>query len=95
MIARRNFIRRAIATIAALPGKAQEVANSVGTGHPKLKVRRMLAIATCTSMTRPASLRSEFQGGAHTRGRAAVSDVAEPDRNHARGDRDAPQLSRR
>src|ERR1700724_1155114 len=37
MIARRNFIRGAIATIAALPGGAQEVPNSVGTGHPKLK----------------------------------------------------------
>src|SRR5260221_4529771 len=37
MIARRNFIRGAIATIAARPGKAQEVPNSVGTGHPKLK----------------------------------------------------------
>jgi len=37
MIARRNFIRGAIATIAALPGKAQEIPNSVGTGHPKLK----------------------------------------------------------
>lgn len=37
MIARRNFIRGAIATIAALPGKAQEVPNSVGTNHPKLK----------------------------------------------------------
>ena len=37
MIARRNFIRGAIATIASLPGKAQEVPNSVGTGHPKLK----------------------------------------------------------
>lgn len=37
MLARRNFIRGGIATIAALPGKAQEVANSVGTNHPKLK----------------------------------------------------------
>src|SRR5258706_6295698 len=37
MIARRNLIRGAIATIAARPGKAQEVPNSVGTGHPKLK----------------------------------------------------------
>src|SRR5258708_34282775 len=37
MIARRNFIRGAIATIAARPGKAQEGPNSVGTGHPKLK----------------------------------------------------------
>jgi D-galactarolactone isomerase len=37
MIARRNFIRGAIATIAALPEEAQEVPNSVGTGHPKLK----------------------------------------------------------
>ena len=37
MIARRNFIRGAMATIAALPGKAQEVPNSVGTNHPKLK----------------------------------------------------------
>jgi len=37
MIARRNFIQGAIATIAALPAKAQEVPNSVGTGHPKLK----------------------------------------------------------
>jgi len=37
MIARRNFIRGAMATIAALPGQAQEVPNSVGTNHPKLK----------------------------------------------------------
>src|ERR1700757_2712570 len=37
MIERRNFVRGAIATIAALPGKAQEVPNSVGTSHPKLK----------------------------------------------------------
>src|SRR5579863_2244785 len=42
MIARRNFIRGAIATtIAAVPGKAQdspsEVPNSVGTNHPRLK----------------------------------------------------------
>src|SRR5258708_17540673 len=37
MTARRKLIRGAVATIAALPGKAQEVPNSVGTGHPKLK----------------------------------------------------------
>ncbi|HEV2198435.1 MAG TPA: amidohydrolase family protein [Bryobacteraceae bacterium] len=37
MIARRKFIRGAVATIAALPAKAQEIPNSVGTNHPKLK----------------------------------------------------------
>jgi D-galactarolactone isomerase len=37
MIERRNFVRGAIATIAAFSGKAQEVPNSVGTGHPKLR----------------------------------------------------------
>ncbi len=37
MIRRRNFIGGAIATLAALPAKSQEVPNSVGTGHPKLK----------------------------------------------------------
>ena len=36
MIERRNFVRGAIATIAALSGKAQEAPNSVGSGHPKL-----------------------------------------------------------
>jgi len=37
MMRRRNFIQGAITTIAALSAKAQEVPNSVGTGHPKLK----------------------------------------------------------
>jgi len=37
MIVRRTFIRGAITMIAALPGKAQEAPNSLGTGHPKLK----------------------------------------------------------
>jgi predicted TIM-barrel fold metal-dependent hydrolase len=37
MIERRKFVRGAVATIAAISGKAQEAPNSVGTGHPKLK----------------------------------------------------------
>lgn len=37
MIARRNFIGGAIAALAARPGKAQEVPNSAGANHPKLK----------------------------------------------------------
>ena len=37
MIARRTLVRGAVAMITALPGRAQEVPNSVGTGHPKLK----------------------------------------------------------
>ena len=37
MIGRRNFIGGAMAAIAALPAKSQEVPNSVGTNHPKLK----------------------------------------------------------
>jgi D-galactarolactone isomerase len=37
MIARRNFIRGAMAMIATLSGQAQEIPNSVGTNHPKLK----------------------------------------------------------
>ena len=37
MMRRRNFIQGAITTIAALSARAQQVPNSVGTGHPKLK----------------------------------------------------------
>jgi predicted TIM-barrel fold metal-dependent hydrolase len=37
MIARRNFVQGAIGMIAALPGDAQQVPNSLGTDHPKLK----------------------------------------------------------
>lgn len=37
MITRRNFFQGAIGMIAALPENAQEVPNSLGTDHPKLK----------------------------------------------------------
>jgi D-galactarolactone isomerase len=37
MIARRNLVQGAIGMITAFPGKAQEVPNSSGTDHPKLK----------------------------------------------------------
>jgi predicted TIM-barrel fold metal-dependent hydrolase len=37
MMRRRNFIQGAITMIATLSAKAQEVPNSVGTAHPKLK----------------------------------------------------------
>jgi D-galactarolactone isomerase len=37
MIRRRSFIQGAIAAIAARPGTAQEVPNSVGASHPKVK----------------------------------------------------------
>jgi len=37
MLGRRNFLRGAVTTIAAVSGKAQDAPNSAGTGHPKLK----------------------------------------------------------
>src|SRR4051794_18372707 len=37
MIARRDFVQGAIGMIAIRPGNAQEVPNSSGTDHPKLK----------------------------------------------------------